>query len=110
MSDDIKQLIISLEQSPRTRDKRAAAEIQRLTAELATSRQGALEEAVVRVWHSIEAGFEAWKAKPHNAKWWRKIDGTPIPNDLRVNMVAAVQSDLRALMATPREKLKGEKR
>ena len=29
-------------------------------------------------------GYNAWAAKPHNAKWVRKIDGTPIPNDLPV--------------------------
>jgi hypothetical protein len=33
-----------------------------------------------------ERGLEIWKAKEHNAKWWRKIDGTPIPNDLLVNI------------------------
>jgi len=33
-----------------------------------------------------ERGLEIWKAKEHNAKWWRRIDGTPIPNDLLVNI------------------------
>ncbi len=31
-----------------------------------------------------ERGLEAWRRKPHNKKWWRRIDGTPIPNDLLV--------------------------
>jgi hypothetical protein len=39
---------------------------------------------------AIEAGFAAWAAKPHNAKWVRRIDGTPIPNDLKVNIAEAV--------------------
>jgi len=29
-------------------------------------------------------GFEHWAAKPHNRRWFTKIDGTPIPNDLPV--------------------------
>ena len=33
-----------------------------------------------------ERGLEIWRAKEHNAKWWRKIYGTPIPNDLLVNI------------------------
>lgn len=31
-----------------------------------------------------QRGFDVWKDKEHNAKWFRKIDGTPIPNDLVV--------------------------
>jgi hypothetical protein len=27
-------------------------------------------------------GLELWKDKPYNAKWWKRIDGTPIPNNL----------------------------
>lgn len=34
----------------------------------------------------IQFGYEYWAAKPHNAKWVRKIDGTPIPNDLPVSI------------------------
>lgn len=32
----------------------------------------------------VKDGLEIWKEKPHNAKWWKRIDGTPIPNDLCV--------------------------
>ncbi len=35
------------------------------------------------------AGFALWAGKAHNAKWLRKIDGTPIPNDIIVNMAEA---------------------
>lgn len=28
---------------------------------------------------AVLAGFKAWAAKPHNAKWVKRIDGTPIP-------------------------------
>ena len=34
-------------------------------------------------------GLETWRAKPHNAKWWRRIDGTPIPNDLPIVIAEA---------------------
>ena len=36
-----------------------------------------------------EKGFEAWAAKDHNRKWVRKIDGTPIKNDLLVDIATA---------------------
>ena len=36
-----------------------------------------------------EEGFEAWAAKEHNKKWVRRIDGTPIRNDLTVNIATA---------------------
>lgn len=29
-------------------------------------------------------GFRRWAEKPHNRRWFRKIDGTPIPNDLPI--------------------------
>lgn len=29
-----------------------------------------------------EQGLNTWKEKPHNKRWWKQIDGTPIPNDL----------------------------
>jgi hypothetical protein len=37
-----------------------------------------------------EHGFDAWAAKAHNAKWVRLIDGTPIKNDLLVNIALAI--------------------
>lgn len=36
-----------------------------------------------------EEGFNNWKEKEHNQKWFKKIDGTPIPNDLLVNIALA---------------------
>ncbi len=38
----------------------------------------------------VEHGFDTWKDKPHNAKWYSRIDGTPIPNDLKVNIAEAI--------------------
>lgn len=29
-----------------------------------------------------DIGFTNWKLKEHNKKWFKRIDGTPIPNDL----------------------------
>ena len=34
----------------------------------------------------IQRGYEFWASKPHNAKWVRRIDGTPIPNDIPVSV------------------------
>lgn len=39
---------------------------------------------------AVERGLHAWRAKPHNATWWRQIDGTPIPNDLCVCIAESV--------------------
>ena len=36
-----------------------------------------------------EEGYKTWSEKPHNAKWVKRIDGTPIPNDLLVNIAEA---------------------
>lgn len=36
-----------------------------------------------------QAGFDAWAEKPHNKKWFKRIDGTPIPNDLVVCIAQA---------------------
>jgi hypothetical protein len=35
-------------------------------------------------------GLNRWKDKEHNTKWWRRIDGTPIPNDLPVNIAEVI--------------------
>jgi hypothetical protein len=37
-----------------------------------------------------QKGYDAWKAKPHNKKWWKHVDGTPIPNDLLVCIAQAI--------------------
>lgn len=36
--------------------------------------------------NDVQRGYDAWAAKPHNAKWVRKIDGTPIANDIPVTI------------------------
>jgi len=41
-----------------------------------------------------ETGFGTWAAKPHNVKWVRLIAGTPIENDLIVNMANAIRAAL----------------
>ena len=43
-----------------------------------------------------QSGFRAWQEKPHNARWFRKIDGTPIPNDLTICIGEAFATALRA--------------
>jgi hypothetical protein len=45
----------------------------------------------------VQRGYDAWAAKPHNAKWVRKIDGTPIPNDIVVTLF----NTLRDLETSP---------
>jgi hypothetical protein len=42
----------------------------------------------------VQRGYDAWAAKPHNAKWVSKIDGTPIANDI----VATIWNTLRDTM------------
>ncbi|HXI41514.1 MAG TPA: hypothetical protein VNH83_16140 [Bryobacteraceae bacterium] len=39
-----------------------------------------------------ERGFQAWAEKEHNRKWVRRIDGTPIKNDLLVNIALAIMN------------------
>ena len=55
-------------------------------------------DAKTEGWIEIaQRGFENWKAKPHNARWFRKIDGTPIPNDLTICIGEAFAEPLRSL-------------
>lgn len=49
-----------------------------------------------------EHGFNAWAAKAHNAKWVKLIDGTPIKNDLLVNIALAI-CEPQELSAPPSE-------
>lgn len=44
----------------------------------------------VRALQLAERGYARWAEKPHNRKWARRIDGTPIRNDLLVNIANAV--------------------
>jgi hypothetical protein len=50
-----------------------------------------------------QAGFDKWKTKAHNARWFRRIDGTPISNDLCVNIAEAFVAASVALPAIPPE-------
>jgi len=43
-----------------------------------------------------ERGYAEWAAKPHNAKWVQRIEGTPIPNDLKVCIAMAFKDALSA--------------
>jgi hypothetical protein len=56
----------------------------------------------------VQEGFRIWREKPHNAKWWSRIDGTPIPNDLSVNIAEAIMHSARieALETALREAVK----
>lgn len=49
-----------------------------------------LDTANETVMQAAQRGYDEWAAKPHNAKWVRKIDGTPIPNDLVVCIANAI--------------------
>ena len=62
--------------------------------------------AAAEDWIAVaQSGFETWKAKPHNARWFRKIDGTPIPNDLTICIGEAFAA---ALSAERRAKVEAE--
>jgi len=53
---------------------------------------------------AVDDGYREWAGKPHNEKWVRKIDGTPIPNDLVVCIQGAVSRAALAV-ATSEAKL-----
>jgi hypothetical protein len=55
--------------------------------------------AAARVRKAVDDGYMEWARKPHNEKWVRKIDGTPIPNDL---IVCIQQSIIRNLKEQPK--------
>lgn len=50
-------------------------------------------------YYAVEAtarlALERWRNKPHNAKWWKKIEGTPIPNDL----IVCISEDIAKALA-----------
>ncbi len=83
------------------RDYRARAEVAEArehNAHLAVKEERAIADAAeARAAEALQAdwigiakrGFETWAAKDHNRRWFRKIDGTPIPNDLTVNIAMA---------------------
>lgn len=52
----------------------------------------------VTAWVSIldfcKDGLEEWAKMPHNRKWWKRIDGTPIPNDLMICVAKSVEDGL----------------
>lgn len=40
----------------------------------------------------VDEGWTEWAGKSHNRRWVRKIDGTPIRNDLAVNIAVAMMN------------------
>ncbi len=71
-------------------------------------RRAALEEAeagnYLNTERKVRAGIEVWAGKPHNRKWLKKIEGTPILNDLTVNITAAL-TDAEAPSGQPKERM-----
>ena len=58
----------------------------------------------------VQRGYDAWAAKPHNAKWVRKIDGTPIANDIVATIWNTLRDTMEERSASPsREETEGEK-
>lgn len=55
----------------------------------------ALAVSFMRAMDIVEAGYAAWAAKDHNKKWVGRIDGTPIKNDLLVNIAEAIVRETR---------------
>lgn len=50
-----------------------------------------------RIGNLVWQGLQDWKAKGWNKKWWKRIDGTPIPNDLTVCIAERISKELRAI-------------
>lgn len=71
-------------------------EERRLQAEKAAARVSGTIKAL-ELSNAVQTGYATWAAKPHNSKWVKRIDGTPIPNDLIVciqgAVLAAIQPD-----------------
>lgn len=64
----------------------------RIVTEIARAVLEARERPLLTLYDAMgiaEEGFRQWAAKPHNRKWARKIDGTPIPNDLPIVIAEA---------------------
>ena len=49
---------------------------------------------------ACQRGLTLWRDKPHNFKWWNRIDGTPIPNDLLVCIAEILGQTANADRAT----------
>lgn len=60
-----------------------------------TARKKGPEVDVAAVREAVQKGFDEWAAKTHNKKWAKRVDGTPIPNDVVMCIQTAVA---RALM------------
>jgi hypothetical protein len=74
-------------------------------AETAIAAAVAAEREALRNAYSLDicmkiagAGFLQWAGKSHNAKWARKIDGTPIPNDLPMVIAEQFADAISALI------------
>lgn len=68
---------------------------------LAKLRQPSAPMDFVKILATCQVGLDRWKSKPHNANWWKRIDGTPIPNDLLV----CIANELWPLFTHPAPKL-----
>ena len=81
-------------------DPQSIADARQIASEGEYTTDGGRSFAVEFDWVGIaQQGFENWKAKPHNARWFRKIDGTPIPNDLTICIGEAFAERFRTLAA-----------
>lgn len=56
-------------------------------------------EKRARITRAVMRGFNDWEENPHNKKWRKRIDGTPIGNDLLVSITASVYAELRDVLA-----------
>lgn len=68
----------------------ASPEVQKLVAE-------AEARGMERAAKLVPTGYTFWAKKPHNARWARKIDGTPIPNDLPVCIQEIIHAEAAAI-------------
>lgn len=49
----------------------------------------------INIERAILRGWEDWASRPHNLKWLGRVDGTPIPNDIRVCILNSLMRHLR---------------
>lgn len=68
-------------------------------------RESELPFGLVNIIAAADEGLKKWASQPHNKKWWKRIDGTPIPNDLLVNVTQAIWEMAKSAQAATRTPL-----
>jgi len=100
LRDELKKLVEILKQPTGYMGRAAVREaIESLLARTAQPVTQTDHESYFHIEAAARRGLMKWQEQPHNAKWWKKIDGTPIPNDLVVCIAEEIVSWLSSFRA-----------